>query len=595
VERDKKSLVFEMTKPGFFVFEDKPFNIMKGGAKMINRIKKQWVVLLFVIFLFPTFLFASDELYDAPGFDPNRETFSSMPNEHIDTFTGGLILTFEDIRLPGNGGLDLVIQRTYNSKNTCNEWTYWFGWGCTGYDENTWLGYGWTLHFGRFFKSTNINNPHVVEMPDGSRHTAYQKINSSYYITKGYWLLDKNSNPPVLTLTNGTKIFYGQSGPSHPDFTTHTAHYATKIQDVNGNEINIYYKSFGSNEILYVIDSVGRRIDFTTSTINYASRLVSISGPGVSISYTHQSTPTQGRTYLIEAKPPVGNPWQYAYNTSTFALTQLTTPFGGIINYTTDLIEVDMGFSFYYMGIIQKATSGTVPAGTWTFAYSQGDYKDYTQITDPCGRTIKYSYYGYGNDLPNGSMWKIGLPKSKEIVGEETVTYEWTNSSPISNDDYKAAYVGWDNDIYVPLLTKKSITRNSKTYTTNYSNYDAYAYPQTISETGDKTRNRSLTYWYNTSKNIIQNKPSSETVSGGFSGTFTTNYSYDTDTGNLLQINKYGVVTNYSYWSNGNLYSQTDANGNTTSYEWSNGRISKITGVLMWTEINQSEVLTNML
>lgn len=275
---------------------------------MIRKFNKLLVILLFTTFLFPIFLFASDELYDAPGFDPHRETFSSMPNEHIDTFTGGLILTFEDIRLPGNGGLDLVIQRTYNSKNTCNGWTYWGGWGCTSYDENTWLGYGWTLHFGKLFKSTNVNNPHVVEMPDGSRHTAYNDLNHSKDGTKDYWILDTNATIRVLTLTNGTKIFYGQSGPSHPDFTTHTVHYATKIKDVNGNEINIYYKSYGSNEISYVIDSVGRRIDFTTSTINYASRLVSISGPGVSISYTHQSTPTYGRTYLIEARPPVGNP-----------------------------------------------------------------------------------------------------------------------------------------------------------------------------------------------------------------------------------------------------------------------------------------------
>jgi Domain of unknown function (DUF6531) len=114
---------------------------MKGGFKMIRKFNTLLVTLLFSTFLFQTFLFASDELYDAPGLDSNRETFSSMPNENIDTFTGGLILSFEDIRLPGNGGLDLVIQRTYNSKNTCNGWTQYLGnWSCTIMEENTWLG-----------------------------------------------------------------------------------------------------------------------------------------------------------------------------------------------------------------------------------------------------------------------------------------------------------------------------------------------------------------------------------------------------------------------------------------------------------------------
>jgi RHS repeat-associated protein len=520
------------------------------------------------------------EVYDTPGLHPYRDTLSSLPNEHIDPFMGGLILTFEDLRLPGNGGLDLVIQRTFNSKNACNEWTEWLGnWSCSSDDENTWLGFGWTLHFGRLFKSTNVNRAHVIEMPDGSRHAAYNQIGSSYYVTKDYWLLDTSSNPPVVTLTNGTKIFYDQGGGPHPDFTAHTVYLATKIQDVNGNEINIYYKSFGSNEIDYVIDSVGRRIEFTTTTVNSATRLYSISGAGVTVTYTHTPDHAAGKTYLTQVNLPVGNPWTYQYNQATYDLTQMTTPSGGVITYTYGYSSLNRGagyIPYYIWGIVQKQTSGTVPAGTWSFLYSQGTYHDYTQVTDPCGRVHKYKYHGYGEHLLNENMYKIGLPKSKEIVGEETTTYTWTNSPAISNDDYSVYNVGYDMNIYVPLMTQKSVTRDGKTYTTNYSNYDAYANPQTIGETGDKTRNRSITYWYNTSKNIVKDKPASETVSGGFSGTFTTNHSYDSNTGNLLQFNKYGVVTNYSYWTNGNLYTQTDANGKTTTYGWTNGRISQI-------------------
>jgi RHS repeat-associated protein len=354
-------------------------------------------------------------------------------------------------------------------------------------------------------------------------------------------------------------------------------YFATKIKDVNGNEINIYYKHNEGMQIDHIVDSVGRTINFNTQTINSAERLVSISGPGVSMSYTHTPGPVVTETFLTKAQPPVGNPWQYAYDQNLYEVTQLTTPSGGIINYAYDVVEVNMGWIFYYRTVIQKSTGGTVPAGTWNFAFSQGTNKDYTQVTDPCGRTIKYKYYGYGTQWPTGDMWKIGLQTYKEIVGEETETYDWTKSSAISYDDYKVYLIGSDYEVYVPLLTQKSTTRDGKTYTTNYSNYDAYANPQTISETGDKTRNKSISYWYNTSKNIVQNKPSSVTVSGGFSGTFTKSYSYDSNNGNLLQVNRYGVITNYSYWSNGNLHTYTDANGNTTSYQWSNGRISNIT------------------
>ncbi|MBM4128747.1 MAG: RHS repeat protein, partial [Nitrospira sp.] len=499
-----------------------------------------------------------------------------MPDEYVDPFTGGLILNHVDFRLPGNGGLDLVIQRTFNSKNVWRE--CWFTGSTCSCDkgENTWLGYGWTLHFGRLFKSTNININPFIEMPDGSIHTAYRKTGLEY-ITKDYWLLDGTSN--VLTLTNGTKIYFVQLGPQHPGYLQHNVYYATKIQDINGNTIDIFYRSSNgssrSNIISYVLDSGGRRIDFTTSTINGAARLTSISGPGVSISYTHQPQTTWSDTILTKANLPVGNPWEYTYDGQE--LKSVKSPYGGMVTYTYGCYSVNAcGKIFTCKRVARKSTSGrNIPSGTWTFSYFQGTNNEYTQISDPCGRTIKYSYYGYGS-VSNGSTWKIGLPKSKEIVGEETITYNWINSSYISIDDYILRYCGFDHEIYVPLLTSKSITRGGKTYATNYSNYDSYGNPKTISESGDKSRTTTKTYWYNTSKNIVQDKPSSETVSGGFSGTFKTNYFYDSN-GNLTQLNKYGVVTNYSYYSNGNLYSITDANGKTTYYQWSNGRISKVT------------------
>ena len=544
--------------------------------------KMRFHIALFVllIVLLPSLLFASDELYDAPGFDPNRETLSSIPNEHIDPFTGGLILSFEDLRLPGNGGLDLVVQRTFNSKNTCQEWLslsrpvvlHLPG-------ENTWLGYGWTLHFGRLFKSTNLQGPHFVEMPDGSRHAAYLKTNSSVHITKDYWLLDINANPPVLTLTNGTKIYFGQSGPPYPNDTKHLIYYASKIVDVNNNQITISYKNSGSSEIDYVIDSVGRRIEFTTQVINGAARLVSISGPDVGVSYTHKALVQTGSTLLVKASPPVGDPWRYRYDETTLELESLDTPYGGTISYSYDISEVSTGtISKFYRTVVEKTTEGRdVPGGTWTFSYSQGTAHNMTEIHDPCGRVIRYSYYGYGVVLPEENMWKYGLPKVKEIVGKETTTYNWVASAAISADDYTVPYVGKDSQIYVPLLSKKGISRGGQSYSTSFTNYDAHGNPKTISESGDKTRKRALTYWKNTAKNIVKGKPASETLTGDFPGTFTTSYTYDDANGNLLKKVRYGVATKYTYYTNGNLKTSTDANENLVSYEWDYGRISRIT------------------
>ena len=53
---------------------------------------------------------------DVPGLQENRDYSSAMPFEHIDTFSGSLVLTFTDLVLPGNAGRQLRFQRTFNSK-----------------------------------------------------------------------------------------------------------------------------------------------------------------------------------------------------------------------------------------------------------------------------------------------------------------------------------------------------------------------------------------------------------------------------------------------------------------------------------------------
>lgn len=58
----------------------------------------------------------SHPVLDAPGIQQDRVYSSEMPFEHIDTFTGSLVLTFPDLVLPGNAGRELRFQRTFNSK-----------------------------------------------------------------------------------------------------------------------------------------------------------------------------------------------------------------------------------------------------------------------------------------------------------------------------------------------------------------------------------------------------------------------------------------------------------------------------------------------
>lgn len=55
------------------------------------------------------------DFYKEPGLNPFRDNISANEVEHIDPFSGSLNLSHVDLVLPGNGGMDIVIQRTYTS------------------------------------------------------------------------------------------------------------------------------------------------------------------------------------------------------------------------------------------------------------------------------------------------------------------------------------------------------------------------------------------------------------------------------------------------------------------------------------------------
>jgi len=553
-----------------------------------------FITVFIILFFSPSFLFAAD-----PDKDPFYTAGDMLPlskiTEHIDPFSGYLTVVQRDIHLPGNGGLDLDIVRTYNSAIWGRRDTSFPG--LITRNEKSPLGYGWSLHIGivknpggsgssnRFLP----DNP-VVVMPDGSSHILYRdKNDSSRFITKEYWIYKAlTTSTWELRLTDGTKYtFEKNTNAGYFDGSGVAVAQATSIEHPNGNsKITIYYDIRNNNSFIDRIqDSTGRYVYFYYDSNDRLTR-ISVAGMDYRYYYTTVGSVPSLDFVLDEVEPPVGNSWEYTYD-STYELNKITYPYGGTISYSYSDLWFDTGATDVKFRVVTQRTTGGrgISSGTWTYSYSSGGSSgDETTVSAPSSYSEIYKHYGWGNS-GNGNVWRIGLPISKKLYKGGslifTESYSWSASSSISNDDLANAdwtgtggYV-YDSYIYASLLTSKSISRDGQTYTTNYSSYDSYGNPRTFSESGDASRTTSISYWYNTSKNIVLNKPSSETVTGGFSGSFTTSYSYNSD-GNLDQINKYGVTTDYSYYSNGNLQSETNARGKTTSYEWSNGVIKKI-------------------
>lgn len=529
----------------------------------------------------------SEELYQGVGIDPERTVYGDEPSESIDPFTGELVLNYTDLHLPGNGGLDLKIQRSYFSKK-----------------------FDWRITFGRIKRNSDLV---TVELPDGSVHYGYAEpgTNNTKFLTKDFWKISfptspNEQDPPILTTSDGTAyIFAVLASPNELN-----TYLASSIKR-HGSEINIAYTNFvdsggttiAGKILASVTDSVGRVISFQhgmlsgsvvkLTSVSYCSNFSASCNESDrrQIQYKHSSYP-DSLPRLIEVKPPEGPSYHYDYtfNEAAYRLSKVISPNGGVTLYEWGHFDKSIdGLSFRrFVGVSRKTISGrNVPENVKTFAYTEGegsDEHDYTTITDSSGRTTKIKYFGYKKDYPVGSdqCWQVGLTRQVETRDENGIvesvvdTYWDRSSTEFTAVKHKIAGLCSDSRTYIPRVTKKIITRDGQTYSTAYETFDLYENPTKIYETGDANRETNIGYWYNQGLNIVKDRPTTTTViSPTFPGTLSTAIQYN-DYGQPVEITRNGVTTRNGYLANGNTEWSEDANGNKTSYAWSMGRVNEI-------------------
>ena len=559
---------------------------------------------------FPNSSFAADPLRDpfyTEGTSINAPPTSTV-YEQIDPFSGILTLVHTDLHLPGNGGLDLNLIRTYNSMIWGRRDVSFPG--LVAKNEKSPLGIGWTMHMGIVHNpmgagSSNRflpDNP-VVEMPDGSKHAFYKDRNdSTRFISRDFWvykLVSGGSGSATweMTLTDGT-VYTFEYGTANAGYNVTDSFNSiigkigqvTKIRNAaNTAVITIdYYKHANGNSYLKSITDSANR----TVTLNYDyanNKLSSVTVDSRTFEYGY--TAINGNNHLTSFTPPVGDSWSYGYETdaNTYELNSISYPTGGRITYRYSDLPFATGV---YSGTVKfrvvtgKTTykRGGIQDGVWSYAYSAPVSGSNTTTVSAPGVTEVHTFYGWGN-TGNNNVWKVGLPISKSYSGAFSLTesYTWMQGTSISNDQISNA--GWngtigqlyDLAIYAPFMSAKNVTRDGKTYTTSYSGFNTYGDPQSVVESGDGNRSRSIGYWTNSTKNIVKGKPASESVTGSFPGTASSSWTYDSNSGNVISVTKDGVTTEYGYDTNGNLSSTTDANRHAITYLWTNGQVSRET------------------
>jgi YD repeat-containing protein len=554
-----------------------------------------------------------DPFYKQKGLSPvsllqRGNTFFQV-SESVDPFTGNLTLSHTDIRLPGNGGLDLLIQRTYNSRiwgrrDVSNP-------GLVAINERSTVGLGWSLHFGRVRNprgqgSANRfvpDNP-IVEMPDGTQHVLYRdRTDTSRFITLERWRYRSLGGSPLqyeLLLSDGTTYTFSQAAMYLTGDGVEIYQVKT-IASPSGNTLTFAYDSTDARKLQSVVDSTGRTLTFSYSTVpGGACSYDALSSINVNGNvYRYEYTLASCNLMLTRVIPPTGPSWQYAYRTSNPGLHQLqalTYPNGGTITYTYADVRFDVGTVDIPFSVVTRRTVGggrALAPGTWDYSYAAtGTTDQVTTITKSSCGTERYTFSSF-SALPNSGqvdMWRIGLPVRREVLDGASVVrseiYVWDASTALSDDDVgSGAWNGttgflYATQVFSPQLASVTIQQDGATFTTAFGSYDSHGNPRSITETGNATRQTALTYFINTTRNMVRGRVATRATTVG-GQTFTESFSY-TPNGNVASHNRYGISTFYTY-SSGNPASEADALGRTTSYTYSRGAVQRITRPLSTT------------
>jgi RHS repeat-associated protein len=520
------------------------------------------------------------DFYKDPGIYPNRDYVNQHVSEHVDPFTGALQIHSTDVFLPGNGGFDLKVIRSYNSSriNPLNP---------ADLNNTSLAGMGWTVHFGRVIRGrdalvcvnadngTAIGDNPVIELPDGSRQVlAFTGLTSPLMLTTQRWRADC-LNGTGLSVYSPDGVRYDMSqlvqeiGAPRPVF----AWYTTRITDRNGNFATVSYASSGSPQISGVTTSDGRSLNFSYLDSGLLSRRIQSITNG-SRTWTYSYTPVSGvagANVLTQVTRPdaAQTAWRYTYNAivgsdnaNNYQLRSMTYPQGGAINYSYGYVYFDTVTNPGSRSVV--VTNKNSSDGAWSFAYTPGNANVYdrTAVSTPAGQ-ITYLHVG-ANYALSGSVWRIGLLVSKTIGSEQGETYTW-GSQKISDENNlrQGAFPSRiDTEVYAPVLTERVISRNGAIYRTTYSGFDTYGNPTSIVEAGPNggSRTTTLSYYINTGLWIIKQADDETTVGvGSVTRTWDGN-------GNLLSETKDGVTTSYTRFTTGDIQSITHPRTLTSNY-----------------------------
>jgi len=488
---------------------------------------------------------------DAPGSRPNRALFGELPFESIDTLTGNVRLTFTDLALPGNGGLDLVIQRTYNMKS--NGWFM----GVAGMPykvspvnaPSAPSSFYPEPHEGEVPKSYAANFPKLFTV-DGTVHKTDVDQPPSWFTaptqfkTDGFWKYDATLRR--LQLPNGLEGLYDAQGDLR------------EITDAFGNRITMSWVNGG-------LETVVQHPGGQTRTVTF--------GPD-----PESGKPTmnfEGRKWTYDEngggsmRPPEG-PGSRTEYADGLHLSAYVTPAGGRVEYDYEhrpWRDPRDNLSFLSWVVTERRLSGhAITPATWRFTYSDvmGDEHVVAHVVENDPNPLKH-VFRYG-------VMTIG----ENIVLLDHDTFEGDTRLEHVTTGYESrivtGFAGLPNDFLTEVVT----TRGSQTWRTAHTyaatNYGDFGQPEKTEETGTAGYRLTERQFRHNFTRYILGRVTREKVSQGVdTESFESSATFHDDTGFRLSQTTLGIKTEFDPTSQGNIGVERHFHDNDIKHETSFG------------------------
>jgi len=512
------------------------------------------------------------DAYAPVSLQPQQAYFGQLPFENVDMLNGNLLLTFTDLTLPGDAGMDLRVVRSYNHQAPAHKWTFGIG------------GVPVLIEYpdGPIFDP--FEYPVLVSANGGSQRT--NPVNNGYNATE-FIAADFSIYTPAtktLKMANGWVATYEASvevggAPGGAMLV--------QVTDAFGNVITPEWQSGAIRPLR--LDAVVQTVSGDTRRVEFGYGTQSVRMPA-SMTFKSAGLNNADRVWMYEFEtlvpgtsnyllkrviPPAGGTWTF---TNTFGgvsgtdTVAVTTPNGGTVTYSLVDRVLPYFSDVHRFVMTTRVTGGTdIPTGTWTFGFEEATEEDAQRegkgrVTMPDGRVLRFAHEYDVDGATFGRRWNL---KSKTLTaGTSTasVTREFV-SLPVSQS------------LGLKVVSKEVIVQDGRSYETSYV-YDAddfgdYHRPHQIKASSGRAERITTRTYQHLSSPYVKGLMTSETIAVGNKST-TSSFTYSSSTGFMTSQTVAGSATVFTPSTQGNRASSTDARNKTTNVTYQRGVVKNI-------------------